>query len=95
MHLHSFKSAAENAWAIVRAFGYTNIQEDLAGQNIHSLANVLTLDHAIHNLFDLLKLWLEPTVRIFLLFSTEFDHGRIFPIVTKSEHPVLRWSLEQ
>ena len=53
---------AANAWSVIKYFGYPEIQAELAGANIHSLRNILTLESSIHTLFDELALWLEPTV---------------------------------
>lgn len=50
---------APSAWHLLDRFGYQNIIQDLAGKNIHSLTNVLTLDHTIHTAFGNLKVWLK------------------------------------
>jgi hypothetical protein len=52
-------------------FGYSEIINELAGENIHSLSNILTLSHDIHTQFDNLNLWFEATVR-FLLISAPY-----------------------
>jgi len=36
--------------------------QELNGKGIHKLQNVLTLHSDLHDLFDTLQLWLEPTV---------------------------------
>ncbi|KZT04273.1 uncharacterized protein LAESUDRAFT_658023, partial [Laetiporus sulphureus 93-53] len=38
---------ATTAWAVLEQFGYPAIVKDLAGANVHSLVNILTLDHTL------------------------------------------------
>ncbi|KAH8930256.1 hypothetical protein BT69DRAFT_1275674 [Atractiella rhizophila] len=52
---------ASNAWMILETFGHPEIQKELEGQNVHRLSNVMTLDAPLHDWFDKLKLWLQPT----------------------------------
>ncbi|KAG7443750.1 uncharacterized protein BT62DRAFT_1078240 [Guyanagaster necrorhizus] len=42
-------------------FGFPNILQDLRGEKIHRLENILTLEYNLHLHFDDLTLWLEPT----------------------------------
>jgi hypothetical protein len=45
-------------WAVIESF--TNVTfEELNGNNINSLTNVITLDTTIHALFGPLDLWFE------------------------------------
>ena len=53
-------------WTVIGYFGYPEILDELNGSNLHSLRNVLTLEAFVHTLFDALRLWLEPTVRLLL-----------------------------
>lgn len=53
---------AASAWAVMMRMGNIMI-DDLNGTNIHRLENVMTMAFDVHNLFDSLALWLEPTVR--------------------------------
>ncbi|KAK0207733.1 hypothetical protein IW262DRAFT_1281698, partial [Armillaria fumosa] len=45
--------------AVLMCFGY-DIQK-LNGDKVHSLFNVMTLEHNVHDLFDRLKIWFEKT----------------------------------
>ena len=49
-------------------FGYADITDNVNGDKIHRLDNILTLDPGMHDHFDRLKIWFERTVSI-LLFS--------------------------
>jgi len=44
-------------------FGCSNISQALNGQRIHSLENVMPLNTIVHDPFNALKLWFEPTLR--------------------------------
>ena len=44
---------------MLNRFGYTTIEQELAGANIHRLENVLTLAHPLHTAFDHLYLWFD------------------------------------
>ncbi|KAH8919308.1 hypothetical protein BT69DRAFT_1284910 [Atractiella rhizophila] len=55
------RNHAANAWAVMDRFGLSEIRRELEGQKIHRLSNILTLDSALHDLFDNLQLWLQPT----------------------------------
>ena len=46
-------------WAIIKSFGYEDIAETLSGAEIHAIDNVLTMDSAIHNMFNTLCLSLK------------------------------------
>ncbi|TFK56320.1 hypothetical protein OE88DRAFT_1689331 [Heliocybe sulcata] len=52
---------AASTWAVLEAFGYRSIVEDLKGSNIHRLDNVLTLEYSVLIAFDELRLWFEAT----------------------------------
>jgi hypothetical protein len=47
-------------------FGYKDIPETLNGKGVHHLENILTLDMVVHDSFNKLRLWFEPTVSILL-----------------------------
>ena len=49
-------------WTILRCFGYEDLPERLHGAGIHSLDNIMTLQHDIHSWFDQLELWFEAVV---------------------------------
>ncbi|RPD55394.1 hypothetical protein L227DRAFT_510242, partial [Lentinus tigrinus ALCF2SS1-6] len=53
------KNHVATTWAILNRFGYTGMEEELAGSSIHRLENVLTLDAVLHHFFDQLYLWFE------------------------------------
>ena len=50
------------------SFGYKDIAENLNGKGVHHLENILTLDMVVHESFDNLRLWFEPTVGILLFY---------------------------
>ena len=50
---------AATAFAVLARFGQIDAIEELNGDNMHRLENVLTLNSDAHTLFDTLKLWLE------------------------------------
>ncbi|KAK0465393.1 uncharacterized protein EV420DRAFT_1637530 [Desarmillaria tabescens] len=55
------RDCAANAWTIIEHFGFTNVLEELQGEKIHRLENILTLEYDLRDHFDDLTLWLEPT----------------------------------
>ncbi|KAF9230563.1 hypothetical protein BU15DRAFT_91086 [Melanogaster broomeanus] len=48
-------------WAVMTRFGYKYLPQELNGNNIHRLQNILTLNDTMHEQFNTLKLWFEPT----------------------------------
>ena len=44
---------------MLERFGQISPVDELNGDKIHRLENVLTLDPSIHDWFDKLKIWLE------------------------------------
>ncbi|KAF8327705.1 uncharacterized protein EI90DRAFT_3066603 [Cantharellus anzutake] len=52
---------AASVWAVMEHFGNVRVLDELNGDNIHRLENVLTLSHDIHSAFDQLKFWFEAT----------------------------------
>ncbi|TFK66209.1 hypothetical protein BDN72DRAFT_844621 [Pluteus cervinus] len=55
------RAYAAAAWSITTRFGYSTIVDELAGQNIHRLENVMTMSTQIRELFDSLDLWFVAT----------------------------------
>ncbi|PPQ93669.1 hypothetical protein CVT25_012728 [Psilocybe cyanescens] len=54
------KSAyAASAQAVLSQFGQIRFIEELNGENLHRLENILTLDAVLHQQFDNLMIWLE------------------------------------
>ncbi|KAF9062237.1 hypothetical protein BDP27DRAFT_1233929 [Rhodocollybia butyracea] len=53
------KDYSASVLAVLQRFGY-DIKK-INGSNVHSLFNILTLDHTIHDFFDRLKCWFEAT----------------------------------
>lgn len=51
---------AASVWTIMSRIGGVDVSE-LNGELIHRLENVMTMESAIHNLFDDLKIWFEAT----------------------------------
>ncbi|KAJ3575415.1 hypothetical protein NP233_g1109 [Leucocoprinus birnbaumii] len=56
------RARASNVWMILNNFGYHQIEEALGESKIHLLANISTLRGLLHEFFDTMYLWLEPTV---------------------------------
>ena len=52
--------------------GNMNFVDELSGEKIHRLENVMTLSTRVHPFFDELNLWLEATVRI--RFPSKSNH---------------------
>ncbi|TFK82705.1 hypothetical protein K466DRAFT_556152 [Polyporus arcularius HHB13444] len=46
-------------WATLKRFGYTGLEDQLRGVNIHRLENVLTLEHNVRVFMDKMLLWFE------------------------------------
>ncbi|KAH8929802.1 hypothetical protein BT69DRAFT_1276024 [Atractiella rhizophila] len=38
---------ASNFWMVLKSFGYSEIQEELEGRNVHRLSNVIALDSSL------------------------------------------------
>ncbi|KAF9062716.1 hypothetical protein BDP27DRAFT_1336223 [Rhodocollybia butyracea] len=53
------KDYAASVLAVLQRFGY-DINK-INGSKVHSLFNIMTLDHPVHELFDRLKCWFEAT----------------------------------
>jgi len=79
---------AASVWAILKCFGYEDLPERLNGTGIHSLDNVMTLDHPIHDWFDRLELWFEAVVGAFFFWTTSLRlkvHRSVPPTLTSSK----------
>ncbi|KAI6155635.1 hypothetical protein BKA82DRAFT_991374 [Pisolithus tinctorius] len=50
-----------SVWAVLDRFGHQSIWEELNGDMIHRLENVMTMEPRIHALFDTLKVWFAET----------------------------------
>ncbi|KAG6834358.1 hypothetical protein H0H93_010130 [Arthromyces matolae] len=50
-----------NFWDILRTFGYAELRQELDGEGIYRLENVMTIDARCHEQFETLNLWLEET----------------------------------
>jgi hypothetical protein len=50
-------------WAIFECFGYPDLLNQLDGQNIHRLENVIAMEPSMYTWFDKLWVWFEETVR--------------------------------
>ena len=55
------------AWTVVKWFGGVKVEDELNGNQIHRLENIITMDHNIQMSFDNLQLWLEAVVHFLLL----------------------------
>jgi len=49
-------------WAVMRRFGHDQLPDDLNGDNVHRLENVMTMNTIHHGWFDSLGFWFEQTV---------------------------------
>ncbi|KAH0833819.1 hypothetical protein J3R83DRAFT_10982 [Lanmaoa asiatica] len=54
------RSQSANMWSILSMFSRDNITDDLAGNRIHRLENIISMNSVSHQLFDELHLWLKP-----------------------------------
>lgn len=52
---------AASMWAIMRRFGHDQLPDDLNGDNVHRLENVMTMNAIHHTWFDSLGFWFEET----------------------------------
>ncbi|KAI6012252.1 hypothetical protein EDC04DRAFT_2905058 [Pisolithus marmoratus] len=52
---------ASSVWVVLDRFGYSSLQEELNGPNIHRLENVITMEPSLHHLFDSLQIWFTET----------------------------------
>jgi hypothetical protein len=52
-------------------FGGVDVVEELNGENVHRLENVMTMSANLHGLFDTLVIWFESTVS----FPPMFEHN--------------------
>ncbi|PBK78873.1 hypothetical protein ARMSODRAFT_1078338 [Armillaria solidipes] len=71
-YTHPNKDYAANAWTIIKYFGFPEVLQELKGENIHRLENILTLEYNLltislygwsphlHNGGALLDLWKLP-----------------------------------
>ncbi|KAF8596804.1 hypothetical protein BDV93DRAFT_610704 [Ceratobasidium sp. AG-I] len=86
--------ASASVWTVLRCFGDVN-PEELNGEDMHRLGNILTLGTGYHDSFDRLRIWLEPvegTEHQYLIGrSLPANHAEIkAPTVTFStNHPEL------
>ena len=58
------KDHAASALTVLKMFGLEQLVESLNGAGVHSLGNILTIDMILHQSFDHLELWLEPTTTV-------------------------------
>lgn len=56
------KDYAASVLAVLKRFGYD--VESLNGAKVHSLFNIMTMEHNVHDSFDRLELWFERTVSV-------------------------------
>jgi len=59
-------------WNLLEMFGYAKLNE-LNGDKIHRLENVLTLTEELHSFMDSLELWFEGTVGLFLISFADIN----------------------
>ncbi|EAU82257.2 hypothetical protein CC1G_12866 [Coprinopsis cinerea okayama7 len=48
-------------WTILEEFGYNHILQELNGDHVNRLENVMTLAKDVHSDFDALAIWLVPS----------------------------------
>ncbi|KAF4609789.1 hypothetical protein D9613_012070 [Agrocybe pediades] len=48
-------------WVVLQRFGYTTLPNELEGENIHRLENIMTLRHDEHTVFTRFLLWFVAT----------------------------------
>ena len=64
---------AASAWAVMMRMGGVFGHDELNGEKIHRMENVMTLRSDLHTLFDTLGLWLEATVGLYRRCIPEFN----------------------
>ncbi|KAJ8075795.1 hypothetical protein PM082_021427 [Marasmius tenuissimus] len=52
--------AQPQTFAVLESFGYPGLTDELSGERIHSLKNLLTINKSFHNQFDDQSIWVEP-----------------------------------
>jgi len=57
---------AVTAWTIMERFGGVKVKDELNGNRIHRLENIITMNSDIHTHFDDLLIWLVPVVRFLI-----------------------------
>lgn len=55
---------ASMVWAVLARFGHVTIPDELKGDRIRRLENVMTMELQTRFLFSDLKIWLEPTMNV-------------------------------
>ncbi|KAJ2920985.1 hypothetical protein H1R20_g16109, partial [Candolleomyces eurysporus] len=84
------RTHAATCCTIAESFGYTTIQQDLNGEKIHRLENVMTMKVDLHRLFDGLELWLVQVgkdtykVETFNLLVNQLYGGREVKFTTEN-----------
>jgi hypothetical protein len=58
------RNYAATMWGVMNRFGYEELPEQLNGSKVHRLENVMTMVTGFHLIFDQLKVWFVPTVRL-------------------------------
>ncbi|KZP08073.1 hypothetical protein FIBSPDRAFT_840587 [Athelia psychrophila] len=63
---------AANVWSIVNNFGGIRLEDELNGDQIHRLSNIMTMSQSTHSMFDTLRLWFEavPTLATYDICAT-------------------------
>ena len=46
----------------MQRFGGVKVKDELNGNQIHRLENIMTVNSDVHTFFDDLQIWLEPVV---------------------------------
>ena len=64
IHLPGWPSSIStaSAWAIMEQMGTINVINELSGNGIHHLENVMTIEEGIYALFNKLALWFKAMV---------------------------------
>ena len=58
----------------MKRLGGISIEDELNGFDVNRLDNVLTMDSALHDFFDKLKIWFEETVSKAMLVLHTNNH---------------------
>jgi hypothetical protein len=56
---------AAGAWAVIQRFGNVSVIDELNGEKINRLENIITMAMDVRDLFNQLLVWFEETVRHF------------------------------
>jgi hypothetical protein len=64
MTSHVQHECSKTVRTVMWLFGGVKVEDELNGNQIHRLENIITMGASIHSFFGDLSIWLEPVVRL-------------------------------